>query len=79
LEGHTPLADSTNAVVDRAWELTTDRANSARRVLVENGVLKRQIRKIAGFADTQPMTGKDPTDEANRRVTVLLKIRTERP
>lgn len=79
LEGHTPSSDSTNAAPDGAWELTTDRANSARRMLVENGVLKSQIRKIAGFADTQPMKGQDPTDEANRRVTVLLKVRMERP
>lgn len=79
LEGHTPSSDSTNAAPDSAWGLTTDRANNARRMLVENGVLKTQIRKVAGFADTQPMKGQDPSDESNRRVTVLLKVRMERP
>ena len=36
------------------WDLSTDRANAARRILVDNGVLDEQISKISGFADTVP-------------------------
>lgn len=80
LEGHTAAAESyTNAPAYGPWELTVDRANSARRTLCENGVLGVQIRRVAGFADTQPMPDREPTDESNRRVTVLLKLRPEKP
>ena len=34
-----------------------------------------QIRKVAGFADTMPMAEAEPEDAANRRVTVMLRIR----
>ena len=33
-----------------------------------------QICKVSGFADTVPMPDIAPTDEINRRVTVLLKL-----
>lgn len=75
LEGHTESkAESGNDTHD-AWDLSTDRANSARRTLVENGVLDKQISKVSGFADTIPMAGYAPTDEINRRVTVLLRLK----
>jgi len=38
-------------------------------------VTTTQICKISGFADTVPMPETAPTDEANRRVTVLIKIK----
>lgn len=73
LEGHTergfkPVKDNYSA-----WELTADRANAARRSLIEHGVKVPQIRKVAGFADTQPMPRFDPEDEINRRVSLMLK------
>ena len=74
LEGHTETkAENGNDKHDE-WDLSTDRANAARRELVENGVLDKQISKISGFADTIPMAGYLPTDEINRRVTVLLRL-----
>ena len=74
LEGHTvrgipPKSDSYGP-----WELSSDRANSARRLLIDHGVLTNQVRKVAGFADTVPMDNIPPEDDANRRVTVLLKV-----
>ena len=33
------------------WNLSTDRANSARLVLEENGLGRNQIRQVRGFAD----------------------------
>ena len=52
-----------------------DRANAARRRLVANGVTEKQISKVSGFADIAPMPGYEPTNEVNRRVTVLLKLK----
>ena len=69
---------STNATPREAvhkWELSTERANAARRKVVDGGVGTSQICKVSGFADTVPMPDTAPTDEANRRVTVLVKVK----
>ncbi len=75
LEGHTESKTESGGDDHDQWDLSTDRANAARRILVENGVLMGQISKISGFADTVPMPGYAPTDEINRRVTVLLRLK----
>lgn len=78
LEGHTEKGSrvaTTNGVYG-PWELSADRANASRRKLLEHDVKPIQIRKVAGFADTQPMPNLDPTSESNRRVAVLLKVKS---
>ncbi len=75
LQGHTESNTENGKDDHDAWDLSTERANAARRILVENGVGNQQISKIAGFADTVPMPGYSPTDEINRRVTVLLRLK----
>ncbi len=74
LEGHTEAGHAPKSEIYGSWELTTDRANAARRLLQEHGVKAAQVRKVAGFADTKPMAEMDATDERNRRVTLLLKM-----
>jgi chemotaxis protein MotB len=74
LEGHTEAGHAAPRPDYSAWELSADRANSARRLLVEHGVRSTQVRKIAGFADTRPMPEMDVADERNRRVTILLQV-----
>lgn len=59
------------------WELSADRANAARRLLIHNGVLPKQIAKVAGFGGTKPLEGTSPQAETNRRVTVLLKVKQQ--
>jgi chemotaxis protein MotB len=74
LEGHTEASADTGREIHSKWELSSDRANAARRKLIQSGVIPEQMFKVAGFADTQPMKGMPPSDETNRRVTVLLKL-----
>jgi chemotaxis protein MotB len=74
LEGHTESNHVPKRELFGPWEITTDRANATRRKMIEHGVGESQIRKVAGFADTQPLDGKDAKDPLNRRVAVLLKI-----
>jgi chemotaxis protein MotB len=77
LEGHTEKKDDAVAgkeEVDK-WSLSADRANAGRQALTKHGVKAGQIRKVAGFADTEPLSGITPEDDRNRRVTVMLKIR----
>ena len=79
LEGHTKKGRALFEGNYSKWELTSDRANKARRKLVEHGVSQMQIRKVAGFADTLPFVDKNPADETNRRVAVLLRIHSDQP
>jgi chemotaxis protein MotB len=75
LEGHTETETNTATETIHKWELSTERANAARRKIIAGGVSNVQICKVSGFADTVPMPDTAPTDEANRRVTVLVKIK----
>lgn len=54
------------------WELSADRANAARRVLQSVCVKPEQIRRIVGFADTEPMVPGDPFAPANRRISITV-------
>lgn len=74
LEGHTERNGNPKQIEYGDWDITTDRANQTRRLLMEHGVVSSQIRKVAGFGDTQPLAGTDASDPLNRRVAVLLKI-----
>ncbi len=74
LEGHTERGFKPVREDYGAWELTTERANTARRSLLEHGVKAAQIRKVSGFADTQPMPRYEPEYEINRRVSLMLRV-----
>ncbi|HWZ52422.1 MAG TPA: hypothetical protein VNW54_13255 [Granulicella sp.] len=54
-------------------ELSTDWANSARRLLQQNGIEDRRISQVRGFADQMPRVPADPLDAANRRVTLIVQ------
>lgn len=75
LEGHTEAGTRPPRPDYTPWELSADRANAARRELLRHGVPSTQIFRVSGLGDTQPMTDLTPTDESNRRVTVLLRVR----
>jgi len=55
------------------WELSADRANSARRVLESTGLKPRQVARVVGFADHELLVPGDPLDAQNRRVSILVK------
>lgn len=75
LEGHTESGRPAGRETHTEWELSAERANAARRQLIQSGVGAAQICKVSGYADTAPMANLPPTSEANRRVTVLLKMK----
>ena len=74
LEGHTERGFKPVREDYGAWELTTERANTARRSLLDHGVKAAQIRKVSGFGDTQPMPRYEPEYEINRRVSLMLRV-----
>ena len=54
------------------WNLSTDRANSARMILEGNGLGPHQILQVRGFADRNLRTPDKPLDFSNRRVSILV-------
>ncbi len=54
------------------WDLSVERANSARGVLEDSGLAKDQIREVRGFADRKLKVPSKPFDYANRRVSILV-------
>lgn len=54
------------------WELSSDRANSARRALLQMGVPEARISRVVGKAATEPLLPDAPTDAKNRRLSIVL-------
>ena len=78
LEGHTEVGHTPKSEEYGNWELSSDFANTARRKLLEHGIAEAQIRKVAGYADTQPMPDRQGTDGSNRRVSVVVKVKNDK-
>jgi chemotaxis protein MotB len=73
IEGHTdskPYATSGNY---SNWELSTDRANAARRLVQANGIRGDQITQVRGFADQRLRKLDDPLDASNRRISLIVQ------
>lgn len=73
IEGHTDAFPSTRGHYSN-WELSADRANSARRILTGNGVDESRIRAVTGLAATAPLNPGEPHLSANRRISIVLDI-----
>ncbi len=73
IEGHTdaqPYATQTNY---GNWELSTDRANVARRAMQGDGVRLNQVSQVRGFAAQRLHTPSKPFDASNRRVSLVVQ------
>ena len=73
IEGHTDSQAFMGRDDYSNWELSSDRANSARRLMQENGMRQDQIAQIRGYADQKPRNLADPADPANRRITLIIQ------
>lgn len=74
VEGHTDGAPFGSRVDYTNWELSSDRAHAARRVLESSGVGYDRIKDVRGLADKKPRVPDDPLHPSNRRITVLLPL-----
>lgn len=71
--GHTDAAPFAKANGNYGnWELSTDRANSSRRTLIEAGVPEGRISRVVGKADQEPLFADNPLDPRNRRISIVL-------
>ena len=54
------------------WELSSERANAARRAVVSGGFLANRIAHVAGFADSVQLNPNDANDPLNRRISLMV-------
>ncbi len=71
IEGYTDARPYTGAGYSN-WELSTERANTARKILEEKGLKKDQVQEVRGFADRNLKHPDKPMDASNRRVSILV-------
>ncbi|MGH7619740.1 MAG: flagellar motor protein MotB [Gemmatimonadaceae bacterium] len=74
IEGHTDAAQYAGLYSN--WELSTDRANAARRVLESAGLSGSRIIEVRGLADRELRNPDNPLDPTNRRITIFLPFTT---
>jgi chemotaxis protein MotB len=54
------------------WELSAERANATRRLLVDAGLQEARIRSVTGNAERDPLVPSDPLAAANRRIAIVV-------
>jgi chemotaxis protein MotB len=74
LEGHTDARAYSRADGYSNFELSAERANSARRLLVTNGVEAKRVDEVRGCADSRLKNPADPYDVTNRRISIIVKF-----
>ncbi len=72
LTGHTDASQFKGREGYSNWELSADRANSARRVLVDGGVTEKQIGRVVGLASSVLFDKADPLNPINRRISLIV-------
>src|SRR5580698_8395449 len=73
IEGHTDATPYSSGTGYSNWELSADRANSARRLLQDHGVRSDQVTQVRGYADQMLRVKSNPYDPSNRRISILVK------
>lgn len=73
IEGHTDATPYSATKGYDNWDLSTDRANEARRMMQSCGVVPGQLAQVRGFADQQLRLPKQPDDPSNRRISVIVQ------
>jgi chemotaxis protein MotB len=73
IEGHTDSKPYSGGGDYGNWELSTDRANAARRLMQQNGLGAAQVKQVRGYADQMLRKPQAPLDPSNRRISVIVQ------
>jgi chemotaxis protein MotB len=73
IEGHTDAKAYAASANYGNWELSSDRANAARRLMQGNGIRPDQVTQVRGFADQRLRKPTDPLDPSNRRISLIVQ------
>ncbi|MBZ5626431.1 MAG: OmpA family protein [Acidobacteriia bacterium] len=76
IEGHTDSKPFSGNASYSNWELSTDRANSARRLMEANGLRPEQVAQVRGYGERQLRHPEDPEAPSNRRISVIVQYLT---
>jgi chemotaxis protein MotB len=72
VSGHTDSMPYSASSTYTNWELSTDRAQASRRMLVDDGLPSERIQRVMGKADREPLIANDPSSPRNRRISIVL-------
>ncbi len=72
ITGHTDASRFSDNLAYSNWELSADRANTARRTLVFGGVPETHIAQVAGLGASTLFDEARPESPINRRIDILL-------
>jgi chemotaxis protein MotB len=73
IEGHTDAKPFASTTGYSNWELSSDRANMARRLMQQSGLGPKQVTQVRGYADQRLRKVADPEDASNRRISVIVQ------
>ena len=79
IEGHTDSKPYAQEGTYSNWELSVDRANSARRNMQEMGIRQNQVSQVRGYADQRLRVMKNPLDPSNRRISLIVQYANTDP
>jgi chemotaxis protein MotB len=80
IEGHTDSRPYSGGLTGYGnWELSVDRANSARRIMQSSGIQTQQVSQVRGFADERPRVKESPDDPSNRRISLIVEYMPKTP
>jgi chemotaxis protein MotB len=75
IEGHTDAKPFANGGDYSNWELSTDRANAARRLMESDGLPHGRVVQVRGFADQSLRDKEHPEAACNRRISVIVRYK----
>ena len=73
IEGHTDAKPYAAGRDYGNWELSADRANSARRLMQAAGLRADQISQVRGYADQRLRVPGNPLEPSNRRISLIVQ------
>ncbi|CAH0194551.1 MULTISPECIES: flagellar motor protein MotB [Stenotrophomonas] len=72
LTGHTDITAYSAARGYGNWELSADRANAARRALIDGGMDDSKITRVVGLSSSVLFDRTDPQNPINRRISIVV-------
>lgn len=72
ISGHTDATPYTVREEYSNWELSTERANSARRALIEGGLDESKVSRVIGMGATSLFDKQNPNNPINRRISIVI-------
>jgi chemotaxis protein MotB len=77
IEGHTDSKPYSQIKTYDNWDLSSDRANAARRLMQQEGIRSDQISQVRGFADQRLRLPQDPENPSNRRISLIVQYASQ--